>query len=255
MMNATCVKETKGSHANRQSQAKTAKSTVSLSELWTRIVNSTKSSNQKMLSHASLIGFDRELNFAVLAVEPRYVSKFQNHTTHLSRIISHSLKHQQPIRSNYRGKAMIHILVGDDRHHIDKEINRYKRQIPQHLQALNYQRYSCDSLSEAIIDALSVSFGNCQKVVVIEDCNFREFGEPGLSLLQPVTKLPESTCLIFTASSIDRRLKVSKFLLDLGKMTEYKQIPPWRSDLLVKAVESEATEIGLKLTKDALKKQ
>ena len=146
---------------------------------------------------------------------------------------------------------MIHILVGDDRHHIEKEINKYKQQITQHLQALNYQRYNSDSLSEAIIDALSVSFSNCQKVVVIENCNFREFGELGLSLLQPITKLPESTCLIFTASSIDRRLKVSKFLLDLGKITEYKQIPPWRSDLLVKAVETEAREIGLKLTKDA----
>ena len=146
---------------------------------------------------------------------------------------------------------MIHILVGDDRHHIEKEINKYKQQIPQHLQALNYQRYSSDSLSEAIIDVLSVSFSNCQKVVVIENCNFREFGEPGLSLLQPITKLPESTCLIFIASSIDRRLKVAKFLLDLGKITEYKQIPPWRSDLLVKAVETEAKEMGLRLTKDA----
>lgn len=146
---------------------------------------------------------------------------------------------------------MIHILVGDDRHRIEKEINKYRQQIPQHLQALNHQRYSSDRLSEAIIDALSVSFGKCQKVVVIENCNFREFGEPGLSLLQPITKLPESTCLIFTASSIDRRLKVSKFLLDLGKITEYKQIPPWRSDLLVKAVETEAREIGLRLTKDA----
>ena len=146
---------------------------------------------------------------------------------------------------------MIHILVGDNRHHIEKEINKYKQQIPQHLQALNYQRYSSDSLSEAIIDALSVSFSNCQKVVVIENCNFREFGEPGLSLLQPITKLPESTCLIFTASSIDRRLKVAKFLLDLGKITEYKQIPPWRADLLIKAVESEAREMGLRLTKDA----
>ena len=146
---------------------------------------------------------------------------------------------------------MIHILVGDNRHHIEKEINKYKQQIPQHLQALNYQRYSSDSLSEAIIDALSVSFSNCQKVVVIENCNFREFGEPGLSLLLPITKLPESTCLIFTASSIDRRLKVAKFLLDLGKITEYKQIPPWRADLLIKAVESEAREMGLRLTKDA----
>ena len=98
MMNATCIKETEDSHTERQSQVKTAKSTVSLGELWTRIVNSTKSSNQKMLSHASLIGFDRELNFAVLAVEPKYVSKFQKNATHLSRIISHSLKQQHPIK-------------------------------------------------------------------------------------------------------------------------------------------------------------
>lgn len=98
MMDATCIKEIKDSHAKRQSQAETAKSTVSLSELWARIVKGTKSSNQKMLSHANLIGFDRELNFAVLAVEPKYVVKFQNHTTHLSRIISQSLKQQQPIK-------------------------------------------------------------------------------------------------------------------------------------------------------------
>lgn len=97
MMNTTRT-ETKDCHADRQSPAKTAKSTVSLGELWTRIVNSTKSSNQKMLSHANLIGFDRELNFAVLAVEPKYVAKFQNHTTCLSRIISQSLKQQQSIK-------------------------------------------------------------------------------------------------------------------------------------------------------------
>ncbi|WP_019505852.1 DNA polymerase III subunit gamma/tau [Pleurocapsa sp. PCC 7319] len=96
MMDATRAKD--DSHADRQSQAKTAKSTVSLGELWAKIVKSTKSSNQKMLSHANLIGFDRELNFAVLAVEPKYVAKFQNHTNCLSRIISQSLKQQQPIK-------------------------------------------------------------------------------------------------------------------------------------------------------------
>ena len=146
---------------------------------------------------------------------------------------------------------MILILVGDDRHCIEKEIVKYKQKIPQQWQALNYNRYNCDQLSEAIIDAVSVSFTNCHKVVVIENCNLREFGEPGLELLQPIAKLPESTHLIFTANAIDRRLKVSKFLLDKGKVVEYKLIPPWREDLLVKAVESEAKTMGLKLTKDA----
>ncbi len=146
---------------------------------------------------------------------------------------------------------MILILVGDDRHGIEQEIDNYKHQIPQQWRPLNYKRYSCDTLSEAIIDAVSISFGNCHKVVVIENCNFREFGIAGLELLQPIAKLPESTHLIFTANSIDRRLKVSKFLLERGKVVEYKLIPPWREDLLILAVETDAKNIGLKLTKDA----
>ncbi|GAB4536509.1 MAG: DNA polymerase III subunit delta [Pleurocapsa sp.] len=148
---------------------------------------------------------------------------------------------------------MILILVGDDRHGIEQEINKYRYKIPQQWQTLNYKRYGCDRLSEAIMDAASFSFGDCQKLVVIENCNFREFGDSGLELLQPIAKLPESTDLIFTTNSIDRRLKVAKFLLERGKVVEHKLIPPWREDLLVRAVETDARDIGLKLTKDAVR--
>ena len=146
---------------------------------------------------------------------------------------------------------MILILIGDDLHRIEKEINKYLQKIPQQWRALNYKRYSCARLSEAIIDAVSVSFGNSHKVIVIEHCNFKEFGESGLELLQPISNLRESTHLIFTASSLDRRLKVSKFLLERGKVTEYKLIRTWREDLIIKALETEAREIKLNLTKDA----
>ncbi len=97
VMDSTSINETQTLENNRQHQTKPHKSTANLGDLWAKIVKSTKSSNQKMLSHASLIGLDRELNFAVLAVEPKYVAKFQNNVTHLSRIISHCLKQQQPI--------------------------------------------------------------------------------------------------------------------------------------------------------------
>ena len=49
---------------------------------------------------------------------------------------------------------MILILVGDDRHGIEQEINKYKHKIPQQWRPLNYKRYSCDTLSEAIIEGL-----------------------------------------------------------------------------------------------------
>ncbi|GAB4536513.1 MAG: DNA polymerase III subunit gamma/tau [Pleurocapsa sp.] len=97
MMDSTSINETQTLENNRQHRTKPDKSTANLGDLWAKIVNSTKSSNQKMLSHASLIGLDRELNFVVLAVEPKYVAKFQKNLTHLSRIITHCLKQQQPI--------------------------------------------------------------------------------------------------------------------------------------------------------------
>ena len=110
MMDTTTIEETQNSNSDRApskeknnrnsiktNKVKTHKSAPSLGQLWAKIVETTKSSNQKMLSHASLIGLDRELNFAVLAVEPKYIAKFQKNVTHLSRIITHCLKQQQPI--------------------------------------------------------------------------------------------------------------------------------------------------------------
>ncbi|AFZ38022.1 DNA polymerase III, subunits gamma and tau (plasmid) [Stanieria cyanosphaera PCC 7437] len=98
MMDSTSINETQTLLNNRQHRTKTQKSTANLGQLWAKIVNSTELSNQKMLSHASLIDLDRELNFAVLAVESKYVAKFQKNVTHLSRIITHSLRQQQPIK-------------------------------------------------------------------------------------------------------------------------------------------------------------
>ena len=79
------------------SKIKAQKAPLNLSQLWTKIIKNSKSSQQKILSHANLIGLDRELNFAVLAVEAEYVAKFQKNTTTLSRIITQCLKQQQPI--------------------------------------------------------------------------------------------------------------------------------------------------------------
>jgi DNA polymerase-3 subunit delta len=148
---------------------------------------------------------------------------------------------------------MILILVGDDRFAIEEEIKKHKQKIDPQWQQLNYQRFGCEQLEEGILEAITVGFGGSSKVVVIENYNFREFGDRGLELLQPLTNLPESTYLIFTANSLDKRLKVAKFLLKKGKVLEYNLIPTWREDLIVKAVESNARQLQLKLSKDAVR--
>ena len=85
------------SQNTQTSTIKAQKTSLNLSQLWTKIIKSSKSSQQKILSHANLIGLDRGLNLAVLAVEAEYVAKFQKNTTTLSRIITQCLKQQQPI--------------------------------------------------------------------------------------------------------------------------------------------------------------
>ena len=82
---------------SQTSNIKAQKAPLNLSQLWTKIIKNSKSSQQKILSHANLIRLDRELNLAVLAVEAEYVAKFQKNTTTLSRIITQCLKQQQPI--------------------------------------------------------------------------------------------------------------------------------------------------------------
>ena len=98
MMDATCIEELRVKKSTRQHKSKTTRVSVNLVNLWSSIVKSSKSSNQKMLSHGSLTKLDRESNLAVLAVEPKYIAKFQKNTAHLSRTITQFLQQQQPIK-------------------------------------------------------------------------------------------------------------------------------------------------------------
>ncbi len=64
MMDATCIEEARVKKSDQQYKAKTTRVKVNLVNLWSSIVKSSKSSNQKMLSHGSLTKLDRESNLA-----------------------------------------------------------------------------------------------------------------------------------------------------------------------------------------------
>ena len=148
--------------------------------------------------------------------------------------------------------SMIYILVGDDNYSIEGEIKLHKGEIPYPWCSLNFSRFSSDNLAEGLIYARSVALGSDKKVAVIENCNFRQFGNEGFELLQCLPHLPASTTLIFTAATIDRRLKVSKFLLKHGQVKEFSLIPPWRLDLIAASIKSQAKQLKLQLSQDAI---
>lgn len=147
---------------------------------------------------------------------------------------------------------MIRILIGNDEYAIETEIKAIKAKIKPQWRAFNYHRFDSSQLEEAVACSLTHVFADGQKLVVVTDCDFRQFGETGLSILQAIAKLPPSTTLVFTAASIDRRLKVSKFLLQYAKLQEFNLIPPWRNDLIRAQVAARARELNLRLNSKVL---
>ncbi|MEA5468579.1 DNA polymerase III subunit delta [Spirulina sp. 06S082] len=147
---------------------------------------------------------------------------------------------------------MIAILVGDDRYAIEREIAAYQSRVSSQWRHFNIHRFSSNALESAIACARAAAFGDGRKVVVVEECNFKQFGETGLELLQCLGQLPDTTDLIFVASAIDKRLKVSKHLLKFGKLKEFAKIPPWRTDLIAAAIGTQAKELNLHLGRDVV---
>jgi DNA polymerase-3 subunit delta len=146
----------------------------------------------------------------------------------------------------------ITLLIGDDRHAIEREIAQYKRQIDPAWQHFNFHRFDSSQLEAAISCARSAPFGAGQKAVVVEGCNFPQFGEEGLAALQCLPHLPATTHLLFTGASLDRRLKVSRHLLKHCQLQEFTLISPWRTDLIAREIATQAKSIPLGLTQEAV---
>jgi DNA polymerase-3 subunit delta len=147
---------------------------------------------------------------------------------------------------------MIVLLTGDDQYAIQERLNQYKAEIDRQWLALCYHCFPADDLDLAISVARTPSLTDGKKVVVVEDCQFKQWGDKQLESLQQLAYIPSYTTLVFVATNVDKRLKIYKHLSKYAKVQELTLIPPWRADLIVKAIESQATKIKLKLSSDAV---
>ncbi|HAZ48780.1 MAG TPA: DNA polymerase III subunit delta [Cyanobacteria bacterium UBA11369] len=148
---------------------------------------------------------------------------------------------------------MISLLVGDDVYAISKKLSEFKTSLDPTWINFNYHRFNAEALEEAIDCALTRALGRGRaKLVVVEDCNFKQFTEETLKILQLISQVTEQTHLVFVASGIDKRLKVAKFLLSQGKLFEFDLIPPWRTDLIAKAIGTLCRGMGLSLDRNII---
>ncbi|MBD2485565.1 DNA polymerase III subunit delta [Planktothrix sp. FACHB-1365] len=145
---------------------------------------------------------------------------------------------------------MISLLVGDDRYAISKKLLTFKKSLDPAWLSFNYHRFHASAVDEAIYCALTPALGSVKaKLVIVEDCNFKQFDEAVMDILQLLPKVPQSTHLIFVASNLDKRLKVSKFLLSQSQLFEFNLIAPWRIDLIAQYIRTQSLRIGLSLDK------
>lgn len=85
-------------------------------------------------------------------------------------------------------------------------------------------------------------------IVVVRNCNFKQWSEFALKQLDNLEQIPNSNFLIFTAESFDKRLKPCKILAQYCQVEKFDLIPPWRTDLIASSIRQVAQSINLKLT-------
>lgn len=143
---------------------------------------------------------------------------------------------------------MVILLTGTDQYRIEQVINNYKAKLNPLYLSLNYHRFRAEQLDSAITAARTIPFCVGYKLIVISDCDFKQFNnETHFTLFKCLSQLPKNTVLIFTAKSIDKRLKVVKDILKYARHQEFNLLSPWRTDLIANYIRSQAREINLKL--------
>jgi DNA polymerase III subunit delta len=147
---------------------------------------------------------------------------------------------------------MIVLLTGDDQHAIQEQLNQYKAEIDAQWLTLCYHRFPADHLDRAISVARTRSLTGGKKLVIVENCHLKQWGDTELSTLQQLVQVPEFTILVFVATNLDKRLKIYKHIVKYAKLFEFPLIPSWRTDLIEKAISTQAKKIKLVLSKDTV---
>ena len=145
-----------------------------------------------------------------------------------------------------------YLLIGEDTYSIQQKLAVFKFKLDSTWLAFNFHTYAPEALAEAIATARTSPLADIKRIVVVENCQFNQFGEQQLEILQMLPSLPISTTLILTGKSIDKRLKVAKHLLKHGKLQEFEIIPPWRTDLIEAAIAHRAKQQKLALAQSVV---
>jgi DNA polymerase-3 subunit delta len=150
----------------------------------------------------------------------------------------------------------VYVYWGEDDFALEKAVKGLRdRTLDPLWISFNYTAFSpdqSDAVIQALNQAMTPTFGAGGRLVwlvnttLCQSCPDNVLAE----LQRTLPAIPESSVLLLTSrNKPDERLKVTKLIKQFA--TEYKEfalIPPWKTELLVQAVQSAAQTVGVKLT-------
>ncbi|HLO88287.1 MAG TPA: DNA polymerase III subunit delta [Nostocaceae cyanobacterium] len=150
----------------------------------------------------------------------------------------------------------VYVYWGEDDFALSKAVNNLRDRLLDPLWiSFNYTVFppdQPDAVIQALNQAMTPSFGAGGRLVWLVNTTLCQSCPDHLlaELQRTLPAIPENSVLLLTSSSKpDERLKVTKLLKQFAtQYQEFALIPPWKTELLVQAVESAAQNLGLKLT-------
>ena len=124
--------------------------------------------------------------------------------------------------------------------------------------SFNYEKIAPereDAAVAALDAAMTPPFGTGKRVVWLADTTLmQQCSEQLLSDLErTLPQVPATSILLLTSKNKpDGRLKSTKTIQKYANVQEFSLIPPWKTAELIQRVQIVATELGLRLTSDAI---
>ncbi|WP_066383216.1 MULTISPECIES: DNA polymerase III subunit delta [unclassified Anabaena] len=153
----------------------------------------------------------------------------------------------------------IYVYWGEDDFALEKAVSQLRDRILDPLWiSFNYTCFppeQSDAIIAALNQAMTPPFGAGGRLVwlinttVCQQCPDHVLAE----LTRTLSVIPDNSCLLLTSrNKPDERLKATKLLKQFAtEFREFPLIPPWKTELLIQAVNQAAQTVGVKLTAKA----
>jgi DNA polymerase-3 subunit delta len=159
----------------------------------------------------------------------------------------------------FRGTMPIYFYWGEDEFALNRAVTTLRdRTLDPDWASFNFDKFTPEqpeAFIQAMNQAMTPPFGMGKRFIwLVETTICQKCPESLLAELErTLPAIPDTSVLLLTSSTKpDGRLKSTKLLQKQAEVREFSPIAPWKTDQLIKQVQTLAKDVGVKLTSDAV---